>query len=476
MATLGQIFGRYIQPDKPQEKVRNNPLANVVAGATGGRVQSSNRGLLQEPQQLGPTPIVGPVKSPFVPRTPTPVQTPVAPNVPAPTPTIGETYQNFNAPSIYGEDTELDRALKLQARNAKRDATGSVNESSIRDDVMSRYQAEIDAIKQIYAQTASEARQQGLGTLGSSRAIQARSGLLGSDFGASQTANIESENARIMQTIQAEQGAKIEEIIGRGRAEAAQEIADKRRAIQEGLQSYVTYLGAQQERKKTKLAGLAQALIDQGVRPDELDPTQIAELAKSYGVNPQDISSAYTSREKELIASNARDGVTLSEGQVRYEYNPETGGYEMVAAGAPKATTPAKPTDAQAKAGTFAARMEQADTVINEIGSQFAGLGAYVGQNLPNPLKSSDRQRFEQAKRNFINSVLRRESGAVISDQEFANAEQQYFPQPGDRPEVLEQKRQNRDTAIQGIKNESGGSASQGGSQTSFGSGFAEEW
>jgi hypothetical protein len=421
-----------------------------------------------------------PTQTPFVRRTPTPVQTPVAPNVPAPTPTIGETYQNFNAPSMSREETDLDKALALQARNARRDATDRVSESSIRDDVMSRYQAEIDAINQIYAQTASEARQQGLGTLGSSRAIQARSGLLGSDFGASQTANIEGENARIMQTIQAEQGAKIQEIMGRGRAEAAQEIAEKRRAIQEGLQSYVSYLGAQTERRNTKLAGLAQALIDQGVRPDELDPTQIAELAKSYGVNPQDISSAYTSRERELLASQGADGFTLSEGQERYEYNPATGAYQLVAAGAPKSDSASsgKMTESQGKAATYANRMKGAETVISELENNFRGLGSYVGQNLPNPLKSDERQKLEQAQINFLTAVLRRESGATILPSEFETGSKQYFPQPGDSEAVLEQKRQNRQATYDGMLNEAGDFAvnSGGGSQTSFGSGFAEEW
>jgi len=37
---------------------------------------------------------------------------------------------------------------------------------------------------------------------------------------------------------------------------------------------------------------------------------------------------------------------------------------------------------------------------------------------------------FEQAKKNFVNAVLRLESGAVISPSEFTNADKQYFPQP----------------------------------------------
>lgn len=62
----------------------------------------------------------------------------------------------------------------------------------------------------------------------------------------------------------------------------------------------------------------------------------------------------------------------------------------------------------------------------------------------------------QQAQRNFVNAVLRRESGAVISDEEFANAAQQYFPQPGDSPAVVAQKAQNRMTAIAGVRRASG--------------------
>ncbi|WP_133116171.1 hypothetical protein [Mesorhizobium wenxiniae] len=73
---------------------------------------------------------------------------------------------------------------------------------------------------------------------------------------------------------------------------------------------------------------------------------------------------------------------------------------------------------------------------------------------------SQDAQKFKQAQRDFINAVLRRESGAVISPEEFENAKQQYFPQPGDGPEVIAQKRKNRDTTITGLKI-SGGQGSQ---------------
>jgi hypothetical protein len=39
-------------------------------------------------------------------------------------------------------------------------------------------------------------------------------------------------------------------------------------------------------------------------------------------------------------------------------------------------------------------------------------------------------QSQKQAEQNFINAILRKESGAAISPSEYKNAEKQYFPQP----------------------------------------------
>jgi hypothetical protein len=74
-----------------------------------------------------------------------------------------------------------------------------------------------------------------------------------------------------------------------------------------------------------------------------------------------------------------------------------------------------------------------------------------VASDLPggNYLVPEEYQIYAQAKRDFINANLRQESGAAISDSEFASANAQYFPMPGDGPAVIEQKRRNRETQIQ---------------------------
>ena len=72
----------------------------------------------------------------------------------------------------------------------------------------------------------------------------------------------------------------------------------------------------------------------------------------------------------------------------------------------------------------------------------------------PERMRSNENKLMDQAQRNFVNSVLRRESGSAISASEFASARAQYFPQAGDTAEVLAQKQRNRQVALAGLKAE----------------------
>lgn len=130
-------------------------------------------------------------------------------------------------------------------------------------------------------------------------------------------------------------------------------------------------------------------------------------------------------------------------------------------------TPPKALTDAQAKANLFGTRMKEADRILGDLEGKYSpgavntkmaagelplvgGVAGYVG----NKLLSDDGQSAEQAQRDFINAVLRRESGATIQPSEFANAQKQYFPQQGDSKQVLAQKRANRALAIKGLEAE----------------------
>ena len=104
----------------------------------------------------------------------------------------------------------------------------------------------------------------------------------------------------------------------------------------------------------------------------------------------------------------------------------------------------------------YATRMNEANAVVEKLGGKFAKPQAVFGSFLsnigaPSLLLSPERQQYDQAQRNFLNAVLRKESGAVISNEEFSSGAKQYFPQAGDSSGVLQQKTQNRSTAINGL-------------------------
>ena len=69
---------------------------------------------------------------------------------------------------------------------------------------------------------------------------------------------------------------------------------------------------------------------------------------------------------------------------------------------------------------------------------------------------SSEQQQVDQARRNFISAVLRKESGAAISPTEFVNEERKYFPQIGDNKEVIKQKQDARLLAIKALEAQAG--------------------
>ena len=90
-----------------------------------------------------------------------------------------------------------------------------------------------------------------------------------------------------------------------------------------------------------------------------------------------------------------------------------------------------------------------------------ANIRDFAASSLPLALRASalsdSGQQYLAAKLNFITAVLRKESGAAISDTEFANEDLKYFPQPGESAATIEQKRIARKTAVESMKAQSGG-------------------
>ncbi len=115
--------------------------------------------------------------------------------------------------------------------------------------------------------------------------------------------------------------------------------------------------------------------------------------------------------------------------------------------------------DWQVQSATYGKRLAQAEDVFNKLGGEGydrsqtgEGVAAFFQRGPFEQLKGDQLKQQEQAERNFLTATLRKESGASISAGEFATGEKQYFPRAGDTPEVLAQKKANRQQVSEGMK------------------------
>lgn len=213
----------------------------------------------------------------------------------------------------------------------------------------------------------------------------------------------------------------------------------------------------------------------------QLIPLEVAPMPMRVEISPNSATSAY----QPLAGDGGTSNVLAT------QVAPQGGGAAApivngLNPNAPQQQAPAGPTfarpksksenltEAQGKATNFSIRAKQAHEVLNSVGEggkvqpglikRGAEAIPFVGEALGTALnitQSDAQQQVEQAQRNFVNAVLRQESGAAINKDEFDNAKKQYFPQPGDSAAVIEQKRLNREAAIKGFDIAAGPGAKQ---------------
>jgi hypothetical protein len=115
--------------------------------------------------------------------------------------------------------------------------------------------------------------------------------------------------------------------------------------------------------------------------------------------------------------------------------------------------------DSQAKALGFGERMRQSHEIINKLATEGTkanniGMDTPLIGGLVTAASSGNQQMLKQAKTDFMTALLRRESGAAISQGEYTTADKQYFPQIGDSDGVIAQKAANRELALKGVLQE----------------------
>lgn len=261
-----------------------------------------------------------------------------------------------------------------------------------------------------------------------------------------------------------------------------------------GQQAYTTGQEAQKQQALTQARNEAGALYQAGDTKGALSRLLMGGDLQGAGTYSTLDNNQWTRQhtEKQDARQAGRDAVTdqhwnadyglrkasADEGKfvVKEVTDPNTGGTSLIrvkTTGAegpiPTGVAPSTPNnpyaygkqnEAQSKDSGYANRMFDAEQTLRdpkviEAGTSIKQAGIEGIPLIPDAAKNwahtPEYQKYDQAQRNMINAILRRESGAAISQSEFDNAYKQYIPRVGDSPEKLAEKQRNRQAAIAGI-------------------------
>lgn len=192
---------------------------------------------------------------------------------------------------------------------------------------------------------------------------------------------------------------------------------------------------------------------DQDIRfKSMLDRTQQAEFDRLSREREKSLDRALTERGQDINALKEEENAKLRKEIEEMKDATKRRGQDI------QKNKPSnmKITKDQSDASIYGRRIQQAEQIFDKLSGQgydrtkiSEGL---LSRFSPEAFKSENLKEEEQAERNFVNSILRRESGAAISSSEFKSAEAQYFPRAGDSPQVLAQKKANRMQALEGMR------------------------
>jgi hypothetical protein len=124
------------------------------------------------------------------------------------------------------------------------------------------------------------------------------------------------------------------------------------------------------------------------------------------------------------------------------------------------APDPAKATEGERVSANYLGRMEASEQLLGNYvpgvkdytAARIVMQGGPVAASAANSALSVEGQQYYQAAADWVRAKLRKESGAVISPQEMEQEIKTYFPVPGDSQQVIEQKRQARQQAMDGMR------------------------
>lgn len=188
---------------------------------------------------------------------------------------------------------------------------------------LSRYQAQIDAINNIYNDQLTQSRIQNAPTYQAradqNRIQQLQGGFGSSAMGSAQTDQVTTANNQEQSAAEAiindKRAQAISAVYRQVRQSSEAALTEKRAAKAKGADALLEYLNAAPERKKTQLSGAVKAAVSAGLDIENMTDDEIKAAFKGLDASPEDIKTAYT--EEQATATEAANKSAKAEAETQ---------------------------------------------------------------------------------------------------------------------------------------------------------------
>lgn len=212
---------------------------------------------------------------------------------------LGQLGGGVRGGGIPGTAIEDDYYANLLGQLEK-DSQDNVDLKDIRRKNEQRAQAEINSINAIYSDLVGRAQRTGEESMGSERAVQARSGTLASSFGQGALQSQAENTDKNIGEIENQRASTIADVYARSNESALNEYQTMK---QLKAQDFETYQAVQAQEKSILENGLndvAEYMALQGLSAEDLDMDGLKKIAKDWKSTPQKVYNSIMAKQAEL--------------------------------------------------------------------------------------------------------------------------------------------------------------------------------
>ena len=225
-----------------------------------------------------------------------------------------------NAPDVTIDVSEVKKTaangfgtgIDAQIAAAKTAADKVIDQDEIRRVAVSEFQDQIDYQTAFYDSLIATARAEGqqrlTSSLGKSRSLRASRGILGTARGSAQQDSVQSfeegKTADEVATINAQKNSVIAGLLGEARDLASDRLGEERAAKQAGSDSFLAFLEKKEATNKANAQTIIAASVAQGITFDDLEPTEVSDLATQFGLTVKDFETIYRGASAEAGAAD----------------------------------------------------------------------------------------------------------------------------------------------------------------------------